>query len=65
MGRNTQSSERIIYSTRKYDDLGDWLYLKLMLKNMGVILKAAVGDKSGMDELLDELFYEYNDRKKA
>jgi glycosyltransferase involved in cell wall biosynthesis len=52
----------LINSTRKYDDLGDWLYLKLMLKNMGVMLKAAFGDKSGMDELLDEMFYEYNDR---
>ena len=52
----------LINSTRKYDDLGDWLYFKLMIQNAGTIIKAAFGDKSGMDELLDEMFYEYNDR---
>ena len=50
------------YSTRKYDDLGDWLYFKLMIKNAGTLIKAAFGDKSGIDRLLDEMFYDYNDR---
>ena len=52
----------LINSTRKYDDLGDWLYFKLMIKNAGVLLKAAFGDHAGMDQLLDEMFYDYNDR---
>ena len=51
----------LINSTRKYDDLGDWLYFKLMIKNAGTLIKAILGDKSGMDKLLDEMFYEYND----
>ncbi len=51
----------LINSTRKYDDLGDWLYFKLMVKNAGTLIKAALGDKSGMDKLLDEMFYDYND----
>lgn len=53
----------LINSTRKYDDLGDWLYFRLMIKNAGVLLKAAFGDSSGYNRLLDELFYDYNDRK--
>lgn len=52
----------LINSTRKYDDLGDWLYFKLMIQNAGSLIRAAFGDTSGMDALLDELFYEYNDR---
>ena len=52
----------LINSTRKYDDLGDWLYFKLMITNAGTLLKAAFGDSRGYDELLDEMFYEYNDR---
>ena len=51
----------LINSTRKYDDLGDWLYFKLMIRNAGTLIKAALGDKSGMDKLLDEMFYDYND----
>ena len=51
----------LINSTRKYDDLGDWLYFKLMFQNIGTLLKAAMGDKTGLDRLLDEMFYEYND----
>ena len=54
----------LINSTRKYDDLGDWLYFKLMAKNAGALLKAAMGDRSGVDRLLDELFYDYNDKDK-
>jgi len=54
-----------IYTTaedmKKYDDLGDGLYYKLMIKNAGTLIKAVLGDKSGMDKLLDEMFYEYND----
>ncbi|MBO4337300.1 MAG: glycosyltransferase [Lachnospiraceae bacterium] len=52
----------LINSTRKYDDMGDWLYFKLMIQNAGVLIRAAFGDESGIDGLLDELFYEYNDR---
>ena len=57
----TLRENHLINSTRKYDDLGDWLYFKLMFKNAGTLLKAAMGDKSGMDRLLDEMFYDYND----
>ena len=53
----------LINSTRKFDDLGDWLYFKLMIKNAGTLISAALGDKSGMDKLLDEMFYEYNDNR--
>ena len=52
----------LINSTRKYDDMGDWLYFKLMIQNAGTFVKAAFGDSSGVDKLLDDLFYEYNDR---
>ena len=52
----------LINSTRKFDDLGDWLYFKLMFQNAGTLIKAALGDSSGLDKLLDELFYDYNDR---
>lgn len=52
----------LINSTRKYDDMGDWLYLILLMKNSGTFIRAAFGNTSGLDDLLDELFYEYNDR---
>lgn len=51
----------LINSTRKYDDLGDWLYLKIIVKNMGALIKAAFGRSSELDKLFDELFYDYND----
>ena len=51
----------LINSTRKFDELGDWLYFKLMVKNAGTLLKAALGNTEGYDKLLDELFYDYND----
>lgn len=50
----------LINSTRKYDDMGDWLYLSLIFKNTGAFLKAAFGDKRELDKLLDKLFYDYN-----
>lgn len=50
----------LINSTRKYDDMGDWLYLTMMLKNAGAFIKAATGDKQELDKLLDKLFYDYN-----
>ena len=34
---------------------------KLMFQNIGTLLKAAMGDKTGIDKLLDEMFFEYND----
>lgn len=52
----------LINSTRKYDEMGDWLYFKLIIKNAGTLIRAAFGDTSGVDKLLNELFYEYNDR---
>ena len=54
----------LINSTRKYDDLGDWLYFRLMIENAGTLIKAGFGDKSGMEKLLDDMFYDYNDRQK-
>lgn len=51
----------LINSTRKYDDMGDWLYLAMLFKNAGAFLKAAIGDKRELDNLLDKLFYDYND----
>lgn len=51
----------LINSTRKYDDLGDWLYFKLMFINAGTLLKAAMGNTAAYDKLLDEMFYDYND----
>lgn len=53
----------LINSTRKFDDLGDWLYFRLMFANAGAFLKAAAGDKSELDALLDRLFYDYNNGK--
>lgn len=50
----------LVNSTRKYDDMGDWLYLTMMVKNAGAIFKAALGDKRALDSLLDKLFYDYN-----
>lgn len=50
----------LINSTRKYDDLGDWLYLKLMIQNAGALARAALGDRTDLDKLLDRLFYDYN-----
>ena len=48
----------LINSTRKFDDMGDWLYFKLMVK-------AVKGGRKGWDKLVDEMFYEYNDRREA
>lgn len=53
-------SNVLINSTRKYDDMGDWLYLTMMLQNAGAFLKAALGDTRELDQLLDRLFYDYN-----
>lgn len=58
----TLKKNYLLNSTRKYDDLGDWLYFRLLVKNAGAFVKAAFGKTEGVDRLLDELFYEYNDR---
>ena len=50
----------LINSTRKYDDMGDWLYFRLMLENAGALMKAGLGDRRELDALLDRLFYDYN-----
>ncbi|MBQ6264088.1 MAG: glycosyltransferase [Clostridia bacterium] len=56
---------RLINSTRKYDDAGDdWLYFKLAFRNLLPMLKAARGDTKEYDALLDEMFYDYNDNHK-
>lgn len=53
----------LINSTRKFDDLGDWLYFRLIIRNFGTLLMAAFGDRSGLDKLLDDMFYDYNDNR--
>lgn len=53
----------LINSTRKYDDLGDWLYLKLMAENSAAMIKAAFGQHEEYDRLIDKMFYDYNDNK--
>ena len=50
----------LINSTRKYDKLGDWLYFRLAFKNAYALIKAAFGDRSDYDKLIDEMFYDYN-----
>ena len=50
----------LINSTRKYDKLGDWLYFRLAFRNAGALIKAAFGDSSDYDKLIDEMFYDYN-----
>ena len=57
----TLRKNHLINSTRKYDDLGDWLYFKLMVNNAGILIKAALGNTQALDQLLDEIFYNYND----
>lgn len=54
----------LINSTRKYDDMGDWMYFRLMFQNAGAVLKAAFGDSREYDRLIDRLFYDYNDGQK-
>ncbi|MBR1750423.1 MAG: hypothetical protein IJ740_05990 [Ruminococcus sp.] len=36
--------------------MGDWLYLNLMLGNFGTLVRAAFGDRRGLDKMLDRLF---------
>lgn len=52
----------LINSTRKFDDLGDWVYFRLMFKHAGTLMKASRGDNEKYGKLLDEMFYDYNDR---
>ncbi len=53
----------LINSTRKYDDAGDdWLYFRLMFRNAVPMIKAAFGKGEEYDRLLDEMFYDYNDK---
>ena len=44
----------LINSTRKYDDMGDWLYFKLMFCHMGAFIKAAFGNTKEMDMMIRE-----------
>lgn len=50
----------LINSTRKWDDMGDWLYIRLLFENAGSIAKAALGNSEEYDKLVDKLFYDYN-----
>ena len=50
----------LINSTRKYDEMGDWMYFRLMVQNSGAMIKAAFGDSREYDKLIDKLFYDYN-----
>ena len=52
----------LINSTRKYDDMGDWLYLRLLFQNAGAFAMAAAGKREKLDKLLDRMFYDYNDK---
>lgn len=49
----------LINSTRKYDDLGDYLYFKLLFENFSTIVKALLGNKNEYDMLIDKMFYDY------
>lgn len=51
----------LINSTRKFDEMGDWLYFRLAFRNIGALIKAAFGKTEAYDKLLDEMFYDYND----
>jgi glycosyltransferase involved in cell wall biosynthesis len=53
----------LINCTRKYDDLGDWLYFRLAFKNAGALIKAAFGDSRDYNKLIDEMFYDYNEKR--
>lgn len=50
----------LINSTRKWDNMGDWLYIRLLFENAGSIIKAALGNSREYDKLVDKLFYDYN-----
>ena len=50
----------LINSTRKFDDMGDWLYFRLAFTNIGAIIKASFGNTSGYNKIIDKMFYDYN-----
>ena len=51
----------MINSTRKFDDLGDWIYFKMMFSKIPVFAKALLGKTDELDKLLDEMFYAYSE----
>lgn len=56
------SKSFVITSTRKFDEFGDWMYLKLIIKNFGVIKELFKRGKtdnktSALDELLDKIYF--------
>ncbi|MBR3629345.1 MAG: glycosyltransferase [Oscillospiraceae bacterium] len=53
----------LINSTRKFDRDGDWLYFRLLAQHAGTLAGAVIGDRSALDRLLDEMFYEYPHEK--
>ena len=58
----TLKKNALIYSTRKFDEQGDWVYLRLF-RHPGSLIKAAFGDKRGLNKMLDAYYYDYNDNK--
>lgn len=52
----------VVTSTRKFDEFGDWMYLKLIIENFNVVKelfkKGKTGNKtSALDELLDKIYF--------
>ncbi|HOV27286.1 MAG TPA: glycosyltransferase [Pseudobacteroides sp.] len=52
----------VVTSTRKFDEFGDWMYLKLIIKNFGMVKelfkRGKTGNKtSALDNLLDEIYF--------
>ena len=52
----------VITSTRKFDEFGDWMYLKLIVKNFSVVKELFKRGKtdnktSALDSLLDKLYF--------
>lgn len=50
----------LINNTRKFDRYGDWLYVKLMVKSIGLFFLRLFGKKDAFDKMFDEIFYDYN-----
>lgn len=59
----TLSRNCLINSTRKFDELGDWMYFRLMAESSGAMIKAAFGNRKKLDSILDKVFYDYNGDK--
>ncbi len=49
----------LINSTRKFDEQGDWTYLRMLVRHAGTFVRAAIGDRGELDRIIDDLFYDY------